>query len=308
LGFEYLWLTEAWGLEALSTAGYLLGITKRIKIGTGVLSTYSRSAALIGMACATLDQIAPGRFILGLGSSGKLVTENWHGASFAKPLQRSREYVEIIRRVARGDNLDHSGDLLRLSGFRLYTKPVTKEQEIYLGAISERNITVAGEISDGVLVTMYPLCKISHALGLLRGSSMEGTKLKLFAYIPMKITQNSEETMSARLEVAKNIAFYVASMGRYYAANLSKLGFEDSVKKILKAYSEGGSRAAADSVDKELVDELALVGSVDRIRERVLSLPHDIVPVFSVDIPRNGISADLRLNLLEPLVRELHDL
>ena len=146
LGLEYLWLSEAWGMEATSTAGYLLGITRRVKIGAGILNVYSRSAALIGMACATLDQIAPNRFLLGLGSSGKTVVENWHGASFTKPLQRTREYVEIIRRVVRGEDLEFSGEVLNLSGLRLYTKPGSNNQEIYIGAIGDRNLTIAAEI------------------------------------------------------------------------------------------------------------------------------------------------------------------
>ena len=203
------------------------------------------------MACATLDQIAPDRFLLGLGSSGKTVVENWHGSSFTKPLQRTKEYVEIIRRVARGDDLEYSGEVLRLSGFRLYTKPRSTDQEIYIGAIGDRNLSVAARISDGAIVTMYPLSKISHALDIVRRSDSSGKEKKLFAYIPLKITLNSEETRKARIEIAKNIAFYVGSMGRYYATNLSKLGFEDSVKKIQKAHAEGGSRAAADSVDDD---------------------------------------------------------
>jgi len=307
LGLEYLWLTEAWGLEALSTAGYLLGITKKVKIGAGILNVYSRSAGLIGMACATLDQIAPDRFLLGLGSSGKTVVENWHGVSFTKPLQRTKEYVDIIRRVSLGDNLDYSGEVLRLSGFRLYTKPRNRDQEIYIGAIGDQNLSIAGEISDGAIVTMYPLSRISHALDVMGRSISERKEKKLFAYIPLKITLNSEETRTARMEVAKNIAFYVGSMGRYYATNLSKLGFEDSVKKIQKAHSEGGSRAAAISVGDDLIDDLSFVGDVKKIQEKILSLPRMIVPVFAIDALNGGNASSLRLNLLESLIHEQRD-
>jgi alkanesulfonate monooxygenase SsuD/methylene tetrahydromethanopterin reductase-like flavin-dependent oxidoreductase (luciferase family) len=104
VGFGYFWITEAWGMEALSTAGYLLGISRNIKIGCGVLNAFSRSAALIGMACATLDQISPGRFLLGMGTSGRKLVERWHGIGFEKPVTRLKEYLEVIREVTRGEN------------------------------------------------------------------------------------------------------------------------------------------------------------------------------------------------------------
>jgi alkanesulfonate monooxygenase SsuD/methylene tetrahydromethanopterin reductase-like flavin-dependent oxidoreductase (luciferase family) len=304
LRFEYLWLTEAWGLEALSTAGYLLGITKYVKIGAGVLNVYSRSAALVGMACATLDQIAPDRFILGLGSSGRTVVENWHGTSFVMPMQRTKEYVEIISRVSRGDNLDYSGKILRVSGFRLYTNSRSLDQEIYIGAIGDRNLTIAGQISDGAIVTMYPLSKISHALDRLGPANSTGKVKKLFAYVPLRIALNSEETVKARVDVAKNISFYVSSMGSYYAKNLARLGLEDSVKKILKAYSVGGSKAASDSVDDDLIDELSIIGDIEKIREKIRNLPQKVIPVFTVDPQNLRSSSSVRLNLLEPLLRE----
>ncbi len=252
LGFEYLWVTEAWGLEALSTTGYLLGLTSKIKIGVGVLNVFSRSAALIGMACATFDQMTPGRFVLGLGSSARDVIERWHGGTFSKPMQRTREYVEIVKRVSRGDPLDYSGEISKLSGFRLYTRPMQKEQEIYIGAIGDKNLELAGQISDGAIVTMYPLSKLSHALEALERSNTSGKKKTLFLYLPVKLAGDSQEVQSAKTAVARNIGFYVASMGKFYSRNLSALGFDQSVQKILDAYSQGGSKAATAAADEEL--------------------------------------------------------
>ncbi len=303
LGFEYLWLTEAWGLEALSTAGYLLGLTSRIKVGVGVLNIFSRSAALIGMACATLDQIAPERFVLGLGSSARAVVENWHGVPFQRPTQRTKEFVEVVRRVAGGEQLNYSGEILKLSGFRLYTRPRLDQQEIYIGALGERNLELAGEISDGAIVTMYPLSRMSRALQILEQS--DGKKKKtLFAYLPLKITRNPEEVTRARVEVARNIGFYIASMGKFYAANLSKLGFEENVKKIIAGHSRGGSKGASEAVDEELIGELSLIGSVEEIREKLMELPKGVVPVIAMDSPATSDISGLRLDALESLVRE----
>lgn len=299
-GFEYLWLTEAWGLEALSSAGYLLGLTSKIKVGVGVLNVFSRSAALIGMACATLDQIAPGRFLLGLGSSAKAVVEGWHGLSYTKPAQRTKEYVEIVKRVARGDQLDYSGEIFKLSGFRLYTKARQSEQEVYIGAIGEKNLEMAGAIAQGAIVTMYPLSKIPHALEILGRSAPSITgKKTLFAYFPIKITRNSSEAEKARMEVAKYLGFYIASMGKYYAANLSSLGFDKNVKRIVEAHAAGGSRAAAEAVGDELAGELSIVGTIDEIRNKVSRIPKCVVPVFALDstpLSRFG------LDELEPLL------
>jgi len=303
LGFEYLWLTEAWGLEALSSAGYLLGLTSRIKVGIGVLNVFSRSAALIGMACATLDQIAPDRFVLGLGSSAKAVVENWHGFSYTKPIQRTKEYVEIIKRVARGDQLDYSGDMFKLSGFRLYTEAKQHEQEIYIGAIGEKNLKMAGATADGAIVTMYPLSKISHALQILGRSTADVSGRKtLFAYLPMKITRNSEETEQAKRKVARHIGFYIASMGRYYATNLSALGFDGNVKRIIEAYSDGGSKAAAAAVDDELINELSIIGGADEIQEKISEIAEGVVPVFALDPTSTSDTSEFRLGELEPIL------
>jgi alkanesulfonate monooxygenase SsuD/methylene tetrahydromethanopterin reductase-like flavin-dependent oxidoreductase (luciferase family) len=300
LEFEYLWLTEAWGMEALSTTGYLLGITSQIKIGVGVLNVYSRSAALIGMACATLDQIAPSRFVLGLGSSGKALVERWHGVEFSKPIQRTKEYIEIIRRVTRGENLDNTSlNGKQLSGFRLYTKAMNRDQEIYIGAIGDRNLKIAGEISDGAIVTMYPISRFLKAIESL------GAGKKLFAYLPVKIVYNSEEEEKARREVARNIGFYVSSMGRYYASNLSELGFAKSVEKITSAYTTGGDKAAADAVDDELMDELSLIGSPDQILDKMKKVPLGTIPIFAMDSSQIGDIAELRLGAIAALARDL---
>ena len=296
LGFDYLWITEAWGMEALSTIGYLFGITKKIKIGPGVLNVFSRSAALIGMAAATFDQMAPGRFVLGLGASGRILVESWHRMKFERPLERTREYIEIIRKVSLGEPIEPSR-------FKLYTTPSRESPEIYLGAIGERNLRLAGEIADGAIVTMYPISRLSNALDLVNEESHEGRRRKkIFAYLPAMVTESEQERISAKSEVARNIAFYVASMGSYYAKNLSRLGFGESVEKIQKAYSTRGSKGASEAVDDALIDELSLIGTSDEIRKklsRAVSTSEEIIPVLGLDASRLGAAH------LETLFRSL---
>lgn len=305
VGFDYLWITEAWGLEALSTAGYLLGITPRIKIGVGVLNVFSRSAALIGMGCATLNQIASGRFILGLGTSAKAVVENWHGEKFSKPTERTREYVEVVRRVTRGDQIEFRGEVLKLSGFRLYTIPRRTKQEIYVGAMGDRNLEMAGAVADGAIVTMYPLSKLTNAFEVMtRTKSSLNEEKKLFAYLPIKIVEDSRDLEKARLESAKNIAFYVASMGKYYAKNLTALGFGKSVERIISAHSAGGSQEATKAVGDELMDELSIVGTLDLVKERLARIPKCVIPIVTVDVSNPENARDLNLEAFQPILED----
>lgn len=165
---------------------------------------------------------------------------------------------------------------------------MSREQEIYLGAMGEKNLELAGQISDGAIVTMYPLSKISQALEVLERSGANGERSRskeLFAYVPLKIAENAEDAETARSEVARNIGSYIASMGEYYARNLAVLGFERNVEKILRTHSQADSKAATAAVDDELIEELSLIDSVDEIKEKLLKLPKGVVPVFAVDSP-----------------------
>jgi alkanesulfonate monooxygenase SsuD/methylene tetrahydromethanopterin reductase-like flavin-dependent oxidoreductase (luciferase family) len=332
LGYGCLWVPEAWGLEAFGAIAHVLDVTKRIRVGSGIVNVYSRSAALIAMACATFDQISPGRFMLGLGSSGRTLVEEWHGVRFERPLERSAEYVEEIGRIARGggglrrentlagNNSNNNNKKKKKptssfssssssSGLHLYTKPLPPTGlEIYLGAIGDENLRLAGRICDGAIVIHYPISKLGRALGLLLlGGSQEGgeadekKKKMLFAYLPAAVSNSQDELARARRSVAKNIGFYVASMGRYYARSLSRLGFAEEVSKIIEARSSfvnkttttttaaaplllpSGRRASdvvADAVSDELVEELSLVGRPDFVSEKISKLPDGVTPVL----------------------------
>jgi alkanesulfonate monooxygenase SsuD/methylene tetrahydromethanopterin reductase-like flavin-dependent oxidoreductase (luciferase family) len=279
LGFDYFWVPEAWGLEALSTIGHILSVTEKIKIGSGILNVYSRSAALIGMACATLDQIAQGRFILGLGSSGRLLIEDWHGVRFQKPLERTKEYVEVVKSVSSGKNVEYDGNILKLSRFRIFTKPIQSRQEIYLGAIGEQNLRLASRISDGAILASFPISKLDYALSIMNEG---GADKKIFSYHPFRVVNTDEERIKARAEAASNIAFYIASMGKYYSQNLSKLGYSESVLKIIETHAKLGGRETSKAVDERLLDDLTLIGTSSEISDKVRKMPAAVVPVFAL--------------------------
>ncbi|MDG6994350.1 MAG: LLM class flavin-dependent oxidoreductase [Nitrososphaerota archaeon] len=277
-GFGYLWIPEAWGLEAFSTIAHVLTMTEKIKIGSGIVNVFSRSAALIGMTYATLDQISSGRVLLGLGTSGRILVEKWHGIKFEKPLQRVQEYVEVIRKVATGEEAQFKGEVLDISRFRLYTKPAKVPPQIYLGSIGERSLKLAGRICDGAILATYPISKLEHAARLVS----EDFSKKVFAYYPLRLTTSDEEAKAVKLEVAKNVAFYVASMGSYYAKNLINLGYEKSVERIMEAHRLEGHRGATGAVDDDLLNDLSFIGSLGAVVEKLSRIPSSVIPVLGL--------------------------
>jgi alkanesulfonate monooxygenase SsuD/methylene tetrahydromethanopterin reductase-like flavin-dependent oxidoreductase (luciferase family) len=281
-GCGYMWLPEAWGLEAFSTIGHLLTITKRIRVGTGVVSIYSRSAGTIGMACATLNQLAPGRFLLGLGVSGRGLVESFHGVRFEMPFKRMTEYVDVVRKTQSGQPVDYDGETLKLGRFRLYTTPAEPQVPIYLGAMGEKNLALAGKIADGAIVSCYPISKLGQCLTIVNEAD-ELKKKKVFAFLHLRLVSNEREEEAAMIEVARFVSFYVASMGEYYAASLTRLGFGKEVQEIRSVASSSGSTEAAKVVSPNFLKEFSLIGRSSEILERLAGIPEDVHPIFVLD-------------------------
>lgn len=278
LGFGYFWVPEAWGLEAFSVVSHILTNTSHMRVGTGITNIFSRSAALIGMGCVTLDQMAPSRFVLGIGSSGKTLVEKWHGVEFSKPLKRTEEYIKVIRKVVAGQSVEFDGQTVKsLSKFRLFTKPIQSSLEIYLGAVGDANLRLAGEVCQGAILAMYPSSRLDHATELLNGEGRYSSK-KLFTYLPTMVSESEDVLVRAKKQVAKNIVFYIASMGRYYSSNLARLGYEDEVRNILETPDQ--NRTNADLVSEELLSDLSLIGSPESIVEKIFKYPRGVVPVL----------------------------
>ncbi|MEM0120125.1 MAG: LLM class flavin-dependent oxidoreductase [Thermoprotei archaeon] len=275
LGFESAWVPEAWGLESFSCISHILTLTRRIRIGAGIINVFSRSATLIGMGCATLNQIAPERFILGLGVSGRGLIERWHGVEFRDPIIRVLEYLEVISKTVSGEKVDYSGKHLKLSGFRLFTQPLTEKLTVYLAALGDKSLTLAGKHFDGAILTMYPSSKLDHAVRLVTTFNPN----KKIIYFQPVVLDLSGNTPADKTWVARTIVFYVASMGDYYHRNLSVLGFKSTVEEIRSQYVEGNKDEALKAAEP-LVEELALTGSPQKVAEKLLGYPSQVTPVL----------------------------
>lgn len=285
-GCGYFFVGEAWGLEAFSTVGHVLTVTKKIKVGTGVVSIYSRTPATIAMACATLNQLAPGRFLLGLGTSGQGLVEAFHGAKFDRPFERTKKYVEDIKKIQSGELVDYSGRPER-ARIRLFATPVKPPVPTFLGAIGEKNLALSGKVADGAIVTMYPISKLGFCRDLVRQGNASS---KVFSFIPIKVANNDREEAAGKFEISKLIAFYVASMGKYYAQNLAKLGYEKQVNEIKQAAATGGTSEAAKIISDDLLRDFALVGTPSQIIDRLARFPDGVNPVlaFSASTAKDG--------------------
>src|SRR3954447_404849 len=174
-GLDSVWVSEAWGQDAVSVLGHLSAVTERVALGSGLMQIPARTPAMAAMTAATLDAMSGGRFRLGLGVSGPQVSEGWHGVSFRRPLARTREYVEIVRRaLAREQPLEFEGGEFRLplegsdlgKPLKLLTKPVRREIPIYLGAIGPKAIEQTAQIADGWM----PFFLTEESLGAVRAT------------------------------------------------------------------------------------------------------------------------------------------
>jgi F420-dependent oxidoreductase-like protein len=272
LGYDSIWLGESWGYELFTSMADLVRVTKRIKIGAGIANIYSRTPALIASTIATLDQRSDGRMILGLGPSGANVIEHWHGVPFQKPVQRTREYVEIIRMILRGEKLVYHGEMFNLErGFKLRFTPPRKDIPIYIAAMGPKNVVQSGEISDGVLPVYWP----ANKWGELRSQLDEGARIAgrsahsaaIAPYITSVILSEQDdenERAAARFTVASPLAYYIGRMGVYYAQMLTRNGFGAEVETVQEAWKQG-MKSAIEAVPEELLDATSIVGTPQEI-------------------------------------------
>jgi F420-dependent oxidoreductase-like protein len=293
LGFDSVWTAEAYGSDALMPLAWWGAATERIKLGTAIVQISARTPAATAMAAMTLDHLSGGRVILGLGVSGPQVVEGWYGQSFAKPLARMREYIGILRNVwAREGPLVNAGphyplplpaptdaDRGRLVGTGLgkplksSIHPLRVDIPIYLAAEGPKNIAMAGELCDGWLALFYSpqhddFYRDALAEGLGRpGARRTAEDFEVAATVPLIITDDIEAAADA---VRPMYALYFGGMGakgaNFHANVAIRMGYEAEVAKIQELYLSGHKDDAAAAVPTKLVQQLTLIGPVDKIR------------------------------------------
>ncbi len=287
LGYDSIWTSEAYGSDAVSPAAWILALTSRIKVGTAIMQMPARTPTCAAMTAMTLDAMSGGRFMLGIGPSGPGVIEGWYGVPYGKPLTRTREYIAIIRQIIeRKDRLEHVGEHYQIpytgEGATGLGRPMKSilhgnpNLPIYTAAITPNGLRCSGEIANGVFpIWMNPerfdLIGPSLEAGFARAG--EDKSLQNFDVAPFVNVVLGDDLDACRAQVKQQMALYIGGMGprgrNFYNDYAGRLGYEAEAAEIQDLYLSGQKVDAMRAVPDRLVDECALVGPADRIRDRL---------------------------------------
>ncbi len=280
-GLDSVWIAEAWGQDAVSVCGYLASVTERVGIGTALMQIPARPPAATAMAAATIDVMSGGRFRLGLGVSGPQVSEGWYGTPFARPVSRTREYVEIVRKALAGEKLVYSGREFELplpggSGkpLRLLATPVQQPIPIYLGAIGPKAVAQVAEIADGWLPFLVdpedagPL--IEPFTRGLEAAGRSRSEVDVAAAIPVGL---AEDVAEARAAVKPLLAFYLGAMGskekNFYVELADRAGLGDEARRVQELWLGRDQAGALAAVPDALVDRMAIATTPGGLDDRL---------------------------------------
>ena len=275
LGFESVWMPEAYGTDAVSILGALAARTQRIQLGTGIVNVFSRTPALLAQTAATLDLISGGRFILGLGTSGHQVVTGWHGMAFDRPLLRMRETIAIVRQVLRRDRLVYEGQVFHLDrGLKLLAHPVRAAVPIYLATLTPGGLRLTGELADGWIPTLFsPAHMDLFRPELEAGARIAGRSLDSLAIAPHVPVSIDDDAARAREALKPWVALYVGGMGskskNFYNDLVRQYGFADDARTLQELYLGGKQLEAIRRVPDALVDAISIAGPVSYVRERL---------------------------------------
>jgi F420-dependent oxidoreductase-like protein len=320
LGYAVAWAAEAYGSDAVTVLAWIAAQTRHIDVGSAVLQIPARTAAMTAMTAATLDALSGGRFRLGLGVSGPQVSEGWHGVRFDKPLERTREYVDVVRMALRRETVAYQGRHIQLplpggagKPLRLIVHPVRTEIPIYLAAVGPKNLALTGEIADGWLAIFFSPEHAALSLDPIRaaraasGRGSAGDPLAGFDVVASVPVSIADDVAGAAEPLRPYAALYVGGMGsreqNFYNALARRMGFEEAADTVQDLYLDRRHRDAAAAVPLEFVDATSLIGPIERIRDRLVAFAE--AGVTTLSITPTAPDLDGRITILRDLTDAL---
>ena len=287
-GVDMIWVPELYSFDAVSILGYLAAHTERAELASGILPLYSRTPTLTAMTAAGLDAVSGGRFVLGLGASGPQVIEGWHGVPYDRPLTRTREIVEICRKVWRRERVTHDGEAYRLplppdqgtglgKPLKMINRPVRDDIPIYLASLGPSNVSMTAEIAQGWLPAFFQPDKAHEVWGadLDRGRARRDPALGELEIVAGGRVEICDEHRAAQLrdEARPMTALYVGGMGsrdrNFYNNVFRRYGYEAEAETIQELYLSGRKREAEEAVPDDYLRATVLAGDEGFVRDRV---------------------------------------
>ncbi|MET7963915.1 LLM class F420-dependent oxidoreductase [Micromonospora zamorensis] len=296
LGYSVVWAAEAYGSDSPSMLAWMAGQTERIDVGAAVMQIPARTPAATAMTAATIDALSGGRFRLGLGVSGPQVSEGWHGVRFAKPLARTREFVDIVKLAIARKEVAYDGEHYTLplpdgpgKALRLGFHPPREHIPIYLAAVGPKNLELAGEIADGWLAVFYAPEFAEEQLASVRaGRAKVGKELAGFDVVPSVPVVIGDDVASCAELVRWYAALYMGGMGsrqqNFYNQLATRMGYGDAAREVQDLYLAKRQRDAAAAVPMEFIDRTSLLGPKERIAERMREYAAAGVTTLSVTL------------------------
>ena len=314
LGFDSVWSAEAYGSDCFTPLAWWGASTTAVKLGTSITQISARTPAATAMAAMTLDHLSGGRFILGLGASGPQVVEGWYGQPYPKPLARTREYVQIVRDIVRREQpVNHSGEFYNMpyvggaglgKPLKSTIHPLRKEVPIFLGAEGPKNVALAAEICDGWLPLFFSPKDDAHYRACLAegfaaaGDTGKAQRFQVAATVTIIIGDDVEQCANF---VRPFLALYAGGMGargaNFHFEVFARMGYEDVALRVQELYLAGKKDEAAAAIPLSMVEDVALVGPADKIRDELARWRETCITSFLVSGPKQmlPVYADLIL-------------
>lgn len=317
LGYSVVWAAEAYGSDAATVLTWIAAQTDRIDVGSAVFQIPGRTPANTAMTAATLDTLSGGRFRLGLGVSGPQVSEGWHGVRFDRPLQRTREYVDIVRKALRRERLSYEGEFFTLplpdgpgKALTLTVHPVRDYIPIYLAAIGPKNLELCGELADGWLAIWFAPESADEIMApIVAGRAKVGKTMEGFDVVPTVPVVIGDDVQAAADPVRPFSALYIGGMGsrekNFYNQLASRMGYEKEAIEIQDKYMAKDYSGAAAAVPFEFIDSTSLIGPRDRVKDRLSAFAD--AGVTTLTIATYAGSIEERLDTLRTMAEVLDE-
>jgi F420-dependent oxidoreductase-like protein len=298
-GLDMVWVAEAYGFDGVSLMGYLAAVTERLEIGAAILPIYTRTPTLLAMTAAGVDALSDGRCVLGLGASGPQVIEGWHGVPYTEPVSRTREIIEICRKVWTRERVTHEGRSYTLplppdrgtglgKPLKLITTPVRERVPIYVASLGPRNVRMTAEIADGWLPIFHLPEKVDEVWGpdLAAGAAKRPPELGPLEIVAGGLLAVGDDAADLRDLARPMLALYVGGMGakgrNFYNDLARRFGYEAEAEKIQDLYLDGHKDEAAAAVPPGLLEAATICGPEGYVRDRIAAYADTGVTVLNV--------------------------